>query len=66
MSRPDLSAAEQVLHNLTQKAGRKEVSQDAERPRAPKAEAKPLPKAKSKAPAQPSGFKHTRTSPRGK
>ena len=66
MARPDLSAAEQVLHNLTAKTPRKEAAAEADRPKAPKAEANPLPKSKSKAPAQTAGFKHTRTSPRGK
>lgn len=65
MSRPDLSAAEQVLHNLNPKSGKKDAG-EAERPKSPKAEAVPLPKAKTKSPAHASGFKHTRTSPRGK
>ncbi len=66
MARPDLSAAEQVLHNLTTTPARKEAASEAERPKAHKAEANPLPKAKAKAPARASNFKHTRTSPRGK
>ena len=66
MSRPDLSAAEQILHNLTVKPSRKEATTEADRPKAQKAEANPLPKSKSKAPARASNFKHTRTSPRGK
>lgn len=65
MSRPDLSAAEQVLHNLTPKAARKDAAEP-ERPKAPKAEATPVPKAKAKSQSHASGFKHTRTSPRGK
>jgi hypothetical protein len=66
MARPDLSAAEQVLHNLSTKTARKETAVEAERPKTIKAEANPLPKSKSKAPARASNFKHTRTSPRGK
>ncbi len=66
MARPDLSAAEQVLHNLSSQTVRKEATVEAERPKAIKAEANPLPKSKSKTPARASNFKHTRTSPRGK
>jgi hypothetical protein len=66
MARPDLSAAEQILHNLNPKSGRKEAAVETERPKAPKAEANPLPKSKTKAPSRASNFKHTRTSPRGK
>lgn len=66
MARPDLSGAEQVLHNLTVTPARKEAAAEADRPKAPKAEANPLPKSKAKAPARSSNFKHTRTSPRGK
>lgn len=66
MARPDLSAAEQVLHNLNAKPGKKEAVAEGDRPKTPKAEANPLPKAKAKLPARSSNFKHTRTSPRGK
>jgi hypothetical protein len=66
MTRPDLSAAEQVLHNLNSKSTRKETTAEVDRTKASKAEANPLPKSKTKAPAHASGFKHTRTSPRGK
>lgn len=66
MARPDLSGAEQVLHNLTATPARKEAAAEVDRPKAPKAEANPLPKGKAKAPARASNFKHTRTSPRGK
>ena len=65
MARPDLSAAESVLHDLakaTAKAGTPAV-----KPKAPKVEASPAPKVKSKgATHTASNFKHTRTSPRGK
>jgi hypothetical protein len=66
MARPDLSAAELVLQNLTPKSGHKEATAEADRPKAPKSEAAPLPKAKAKVPVRTSNFKHTRTSPRGK
>jgi hypothetical protein len=66
MARPDLSAAEQVLHNLNSTTGRKESSTETERPKTHKAEANPAPKSKTKVPARASSFKHTRTSPRGK
>jgi hypothetical protein len=67
MTRPDLSAAELVLHNLNAKTARKDpAAEAADRPKVPKAEANPLPKSKAKTPARASNFKHTRTSPRGK
>ncbi|MBI4913173.1 MAG: hypothetical protein HY823_10580 [Acidobacteria bacterium] len=66
MARPDLSAAEQVLQNL--KPAKKETAAEAPAPKSHKPEAAPLPKGKLKSgnTAHPSGFKHTRTSPRGK
>lgn len=66
MSRPDLSAAEKVLQNL--RPGKKESAAEAPAPKAPKAEAVPLPKGKLKTgtASHATGFKHTRTSPRGK
>lgn len=66
MARPDLSVAESILHNLT-KAPVKGSGDSAVNPKAPKAEAAPAPKIKTKNPSHAgAGFKHTRTSPRGK
>lgn len=66
MARPDLSAAESILHNLD-KVVPKAGTASGPKPHAGKAEAAPIPKGKAKGPGHAAGnFKHTRTSPRGK
>jgi hypothetical protein len=66
MARPDLSAAESILHNLD-KAVPKAGDAHGAKPKVGKAEAAPAPKSKTKGPSHTaSNFKHTRTSPRGK
>jgi len=66
MAKPDLSAAESILHNLDKvipKAGHGEGA----KPKVGKSEAAPAPKSQTKGPGHTaSNFKHTRTSPRGK